>query len=60
MDILHSIEGEGNGRIPALPLDDAKFSKFFKWLSSSMDTVVGSGGGNDGDWIEILYKPYEI
>lgn len=62
MDILHSIEGEGNGRIPALPLDDAKFSKFFKWLSSSMDTVVGSPGGSndDPDWMREIYETYEI
>lgn len=62
MDILRSIEGEGNGRIPAMPLDDAKFSKFFKWLSSSMDTVVGSPGGSndDPDWMREIYETYEI
>lgn len=27
MDILHSIEGEGNGKIPAMPLKGAKFGQ---------------------------------
>lgn len=50
MEILHQIEGEGNGKIPAMSLKGAKFSSFFKWLSSSIGTVVTS---RDGDKVSF-------
>lgn len=46
MEVLHMIEGEGNGKIPAMLLQGAKFSKFFKWLSSSIGTVVNAHEGD--------------
>ena len=58
MEILHMIEGEGNGKIPAMPLQGAKFSKFFKWLSSSISTVINSREGdkvsfeNPSSWMD--------
>ncbi len=62
MDILHSIEGEGNGKIPALPLKGAKFANFFKWLSSSIGTIVNAQEGQSvsldspGSWIDEIYN----
>lgn len=58
MSILRSIEGEGSGRIPAMPLKGAKFSNFFKWLSSSIGIVINSREGetvsfeNPSSWMD--------
>lgn len=46
MSILNKIAGD----IPAMPLRDAQFSQFFKWLSASMATVTH---GNEGDKIDL-------
>lgn len=46
MEILRSMEGEGSGRIPAMPLKGAKFSNFFKWLSGSFDVVINAQEGD--------------
>lgn len=62
MDILHQIEGEGSGKIPAMPLQGAKFSNFFKWLSSSIGTVINSREGDrvsfedPTDWMNNFYN----
>jgi uncharacterized protein YegL len=41
MSVLNKIAGD----IPAMPLQGAKFSQFFKWLSASMGTVVNHEEG---------------
>lgn len=58
MEILRMLEGEGNGKIPAMLLQGARFSKFFKWLSSSIGTVINSHEGdkvsfeNPSSWMD--------
>jgi uncharacterized protein YegL len=57
MSVLNQIAGN----IPAMPLQGAKFSQFFKWLSASMGTVVKAeegqqvSFGNSNDWMDIIY-----
>lgn len=41
MEVLQRIQGQ----IPAMKLEGAKFSSFFKWLSASMGTVVTTNVG---------------
>ena len=56
MSILNKIAGD----IPAMPLQGAKFSQFFKWLSASMGVVTHGGEGekvnipnpNEFDWMK--------
>ncbi|MDR2651186.1 MAG: VWA domain-containing protein [Prevotellaceae bacterium] len=45
MSILNQIAGN----IPAMQLQSAKFSQFFKWLSASMGTVVNHEEGQEVD-----------
>ncbi|MDR1348071.1 MAG: VWA domain-containing protein [Prevotellaceae bacterium] len=45
MSVLNKIAGD----IPAMPLQGAKFSQFFKWLSASMGTVVNHEEGQKVD-----------
>ena len=59
MSVLRSIQGN----IPAMKLKGAKFSEFFKWLSSSMDTVVKADEGEKVDlsdgargWMDELFE----
>lgn len=58
MEILHRIEGDGSGKIPAMSLKDAQFSSFFKWLSNSIGTVINSREGDrvsfedPSDWMK--------
>ncbi len=61
MEFLKTIEGEGNGYVPAMNLSAAKFSSFFKWLSASIETVFNSDDSaptstqDSGTWWEDFY-----
>jgi uncharacterized protein YegL len=56
MSILNQIAGD----IPPMPLQGAKFSQFFKWLSASMGTVVKAEEGDKvtladpGEWMNAF------
>ena len=54
MGVLQRLQGT----IPPMKLKGTKFSSFFRWLSSSMETIVNSENGktvnlsNGADWME--------
>jgi uncharacterized protein YegL len=56
MSVLNQIAGD----IPPMPLQGAKFSQFFKWLSASMGTVVKAEEGekvtlaDPSDWMNAF------
>lgn len=58
MSVLNKIAGD----IPAMPLNGAKFSQFFKWLSASMGIIVNETESdkvtlaNPDDWWENIFE----